>query len=180
MGKEPTDPTSSKVQSANEKSNQLSATKEKTKKEDSLVKEVEKTIAFHLENEITKLKVSIPVTELMKNRIYKGQVSKILNIDPLSDMVNVEDDQPELIFGLALEGQSEDSDVAPFYISLRLLDYVLHNAMFDSVASHNLMPKAIMEKLGLDITRKYHDLYSFDSSTVRCIGLIKDLVVTLD
>ena len=52
--------------------------------------------------------------------------------------------------------------------------------MLDSVASHNLMPKAIMKKLGLDITQKYHDLYSFDSSRVRCIGLIKDLVVSLD
>ena len=37
-----------------------------------------------------------------------------------------------------------------------------------------------MEKLGLDITHKYHDLYSFDSSRVYCIGLIKDLVVSLD
>jgi len=52
--------------------------------------------------------------------------------------------------------------------------------MFDSGASHNLMPKAIMDKLGLDVTRKYHDLYSFDSSRVRCIRLIKDLVVILD
>jgi len=95
-------------------------------------------------------------------------------------MVNVEYDQPELIFGSELEGQSEDSEVAPFYISLRLHDYVLHNAMFDSRASHNLMLKAVMEKLGLDITRPYHDLYSFDSSRLRCIGLIKDLVVTLD
>lgn len=64
--------------------------------------------------------MSIPLTELMKNGSYKGQVAKILNIDPLSDMVNVEDDQPEFTFGPALEGQSEDSDVAPFYISLSL------------------------------------------------------------
>jgi len=144
------------------------------------VKEVEKISVFNLENEIAKLKVSIPLTELMKKNNYKGQVSKILNLDPSSDMVNMEDDRPEFIFGLALEGQSQDSDVAPFYISLRVHDYVLHNAMFDSGASHNLMPKAIMEKLGLDITRKYHDLYSFDSGRVRCIGLIKDLVVSLD
>ena len=61
-----------------------------------------------------------------------------------------------------------------------LLIAMCHNAMFDSGASHNLMPKAIMDKLGLDITRKYHDLYSLDSSRVRCIGLIKDLVVSLD
>lgn len=71
-------------------------------------------------------------------------MSKILNVDPLSDMINVEDDQPELIFGPALEGQYEDSEVALFYISLRLHDYVLHNTMFDLAASHNLIPKAIM------------------------------------
>eukprot|EP00253_Pinus_taeda_P029302 PITA_29302 len=116
----------------------------------------------------------------MRNNSYRGQVSKILNFDPMSDMVNFEDDQPEMIFGPALNGESPDSDVPPFYISLRLHDFVLHNAMFDSRASHNLMPKAIMHKLGLDITRQYHDLYSFDSSRVRCIGLIKDLVVSLD
>ena len=104
----------------------------------------------------------------------------MLNLDPMSNMVNVEDDQPEMIFGLASNGESPNSDVRPFYISLRLHDFVLHNAMFDFGASHNLMPKAIMDKLGLDITRQYHDLYSFDSSRVRCIGLIKDLVVSLD
>jgi len=92
----------------------------------------------------------------------------------------MEDDNLALIFGPALESQSQGSDVTPFYISLRVHDFVLHNAMFDSGASHNLMPKAIMEKLGLDITRKYHDLYSFDFGRVRCIGLIKDLVVSLD
>lgn len=141
--------------------------KEKPEKKDSLVKEVDKITAFSLENEIAKLKVSIPLIELIKNNNYKSQVSKTLNVDPLSDMVNVEDDQLELIFGPALEGQSEDSEVPPFYISLRLHESVLHNAMFDSGASHKLMPKAIMEKLGLDITRKYHDLYSFDFSRVR-------------
>ena len=39
------------------------------------------------------------------------------------------------------------------------------------------MPKAVMEELGLDITRPYHDL--FDSRKVKCLGLIKDLAVTL-
>jgi len=51
--------------------------------------------------------------------------------------------------------------------------------MFDLGASHNLMPKTIMEKLNLDITRPYKDLFSFDSSQVKCLGLIKDLCVSL-
>ena len=42
----------------------------------------------------------------MKNNSYRGKVSKILNCDPMSDMVNVEDDQPKMIFGPALNGES--------------------------------------------------------------------------
>ena len=52
--------------------------------------------------------------------------------------------------------------------------------MLDSGASQNLMPKAIMEKLGLDITHPYHDLYSFDYGLVCCLGIIKYLVVSLE
>ena len=37
----------------------------------------------------------------------------------------------------------------------------------------------LMEKLGLEITRPYKDLYSFDSSRVKFLGLIKDLCVSL-
>ena len=51
--------------------------------------------------------------------------------------------------------------------------------MLDSGTSHNLMPKTIMDHLKLYITRSYHDLYTFDSKKVPCLGLIKDLVVTL-
>jgi hypothetical protein len=49
----------------------------------------------------------------------------------------------------------------------------------DLGASHNLMPKTIMDDLVLEITKNYHDLYSFDSRKVKCLMVIKDLVVTL-
>ena len=51
--------------------------------------------------------------------------------------------------------------------------------MLDLWASHDLMPKAAMKKLGLDITRPYKDLYSFHSSKLKCLGLIKELCITL-
>jgi len=93
--------------------------------------------------------------------------------------VNLLDDQPELMFGIEVDGQADNGTVSPFYISLNIHDLILHNAMLDSGASHNLMPKSVMEKLGLEVTRPYKDLRSFDSSKVRCFGLIKDLCITL-
>ena len=63
---------------------------------------------------------------------------------------------------------SEDEEVTPFYMSLNIHDMVLHNSMLDSGASHNLMPKGVVESLGLEITRPYKDLYSFDSKRVKC------------
>jgi hypothetical protein len=75
--------------------------------------------------------------------------------------------------------EDRDDSSPPFYTSLNIHDKVLHNYMMDSGASHNLMPKTIMEELGLEVTRAYHDLYSFDSRRVQCLGVIKDLVVTL-
>ena len=82
------------------------------------------------------------------------------------------------MFGPRVESSQED-DVPPFYISLRIHSLFLHNAMLDLGASHNLMPKMIMDNLGLDITRPYKDMFSFVSRKLRCLGLIKDLVVSL-
>jgi hypothetical protein len=67
----------------------------------------------------------------------------------------------------------------PFYTSLNVHDKVLHNFLMDSGASHNLMPNIVMEELRLEVTKTYHDLYSFNSRKVKCLGVIKDLVVSL-
>jgi ribonuclease HI len=75
--------------------------------------------------------------------------------------------------------EDRDDSSPPFYTSLNIHDKVLHNCLMDSGASHNLMPKIVMEELGLEVTKAYHDLYSFDSRRVQCLGVIKDLVVSL-
>jgi hypothetical protein len=147
---------------------------------------------FSLEGELAKIKIPIPLIELINRDRYHSQVIKELAIEPdigtkaltigsvtHSDTVNLTDDHPELLFGLEVDSRDDTSDVAPFYIILNIHDLILHNAMLDSGASNNLMPKAVMEKLGLEVTRPYKDLHSFDSSKVKCIGLIKDLCITL-
>ena len=67
----------------------------------------------------------------------------------------------------------------PIYLSLNVHDMVVHNAMLYSGASHNLMPKGVVESLGLKVTTPYKDFYSFGSRKVKCLGLIKYMVVTL-
>ena len=134
-------------------------------------------IPFSLENEISKIEIFVPLTELVTQNVYRGHILKALNIEDVHDTVNLNDDTPELIFGPKIEGKFQEGTTPSFYISLNIHDNILHNAMLDSGASHNLMPKVIMERLGLEVTIPYKDLYSFDSSRVRCLGLIKAFVL---
>ena len=92
--------------------------------------------------------------------------------------MNPQDDSPTILFGPRME-PNDDDEVPPFYVTLKIHDQNLHNYMFDIGASHNLMPKEITDALGLDITRQYKDLYSFDSRRVKCLSLTKDLVISL-
>ena len=77
----------------------------------------------------------------------------MMKSEDISDSVNLRDDKPKIMFGPWAQASLKSEDVPPFYIILTIHDMLLHNAMFDSGASHNLMPKTIMEFLGHDITR---------------------------
>lgn len=82
-----------------------------------------------------------------------------------------------VVFGPHVE--EVDPSIPPFYISLFVHDFLLHNCMFDLGASHNLMPFLVMKQLNLQVTKPYRDLYSFDSNKVKCLGVIKILAVSL-
>ena len=128
---------------------------------------------FNLEAEIGKLKIAIPLPELAIHEVYKEQINQSLQISENRDAVNVLDDEPKLIFGPKVNGKTVDGGVPPFYVSLNIHDKVLINAMFDSGASHNMMPKFVMERLDLDITRLYKDLFSFDSTQIITFDVFK-------
>jgi hypothetical protein len=75
--------------------------------------------------------------------------------------------------------EDRDDPSPPFYTSLNIHDKVLHNFLMDLGAYQNLMPNIVMEELGLEVTKSYHDLYSFNSKKVKCLGSIKDLVISM-
>ena len=76
----------------------------------------------------------------------------------MSDSLNLQDDNPTFLFGPLLE-ESTDEDTPPFYVILNIHNAILQNAMYDSGASHNMMPRIVMEELGLEVSRPYKDLF---------------------
>jgi hypothetical protein len=93
--------------------------------------------------------------------------------------IHLDHDHPTILFGPCVEEMDDTEDVPPFYVSLKVHDMTLHNTMLDLGASHNLMPKVIMDELGLDMTRSSKDMFSFDLRKFKCLGLIKYLVMSL-
>jgi len=136
--------------------------------------------SFNFEHEIHKITIIIPLSEIVKHEYFKRSLSTMLQSKPSchsTDSVNLQDENLAVILGPMVEDRDDSSP--PFYTSLNMHDKVLHNFLMDSGASHNLIPKTVMEDLGLEITKSYHYLYSFDSRRVKCLGVIKDMVVTL-
>ena len=59
-------------------------------------KEIEKSVSvFNLENEISKIKISVPFGEILKVDEYRSKIVKILNSQPgTADILNVLEDHP--------------------------------------------------------------------------------------
>jgi hypothetical protein len=145
------------------------------------VREIPKLASsFNFEHEIKKIGIPMPLFKLIKQKVFKKLLSELLQSEtschPI-DSINLQYEKPTVILVPMVEDINDSSP--PFYTSLNIHDKVLHNCLMHLGASHNLMPKTVMEELGLEVTRAYHDLYSFDSMKVKCLGVIKDLVLTL-
>jgi hypothetical protein len=136
--------------------------------------------SFIFEHEIQNIRILIPISKLVKHEDFRRCLFKMLQPKPSShsiDSVNLQDENPAFILGPLVEDRYDSSP--PFYNSLNIHEKVLHNYLMDSTSYHNLMPNIFMEELGLEITKFYHDRYSFDSRKVKCLGVIKYLVVSL-
>jgi hypothetical protein len=127
---------------------------------------------------LRKIKIHVPLSELLKNEPFEKSIMKVLQPPTsvvTSDAISLEDENPTIIVGPHIKDGSNASP--PLYIYLNIHDKILHNCLMDLGASHNVMPKVVMEELSLEITKPFQGLYSFYSKKFKCLGLIKDLVV---
>jgi hypothetical protein len=120
------------------------------------------------------------LVELVKNPSYHKQIEKAMQGKGKTsphDTLNVQDECPTILFTPHTQKMEELDE--PFYLTLNIHEKVVHICMLDSGASHSLMRKVVMENLGLEITRPYYNLYSFDYRKVTCDGIINNMVVTM-
>jgi hypothetical protein len=97
------------------------------------------------------------------------------DIEFLPSQITEEDDLEEdspIVFHVGSIG-TKYGEPTPFYITLQINDFLLHNLIFDPDAPRNIMTKKVMHQLGLDIS--YPNNNTQDGFTR---GLIKDLVVS--
>jgi hypothetical protein len=89
--------------------------------------------SFSFESEIQKVKIPIPLMELMKNDTFKQTILKSLEPKPMPtvvDVVNLQDDKPTIVLSPMVEDREETSP--PFYVSLNIHDKILHNFLLDT------------------------------------------------
>ena len=105
---------------------------------------------------LSKLKISIPFNELLRNKEYRDKIIDMVRSrgEFQPDILEVADDAPTIVFGSKIENM-DDEEAPPFYLSLNVHDMIIHNAMIDFGASHNLIPKGVVEIMGLEVTRPY-------------------------
>ena len=65
-----------------------------------------KTLApFRFEGEIAKIKITIPLTKLVTQEVYRSHIFKVLNIGNDTDTLNLTNDKLVIFFGPEVEGR---------------------------------------------------------------------------
>jgi hypothetical protein len=128
---------------------------------------------------LSNAKMLVPVSEIMK--IPSQREKQLRAIDsPSQKSVDIPPTRTYQHAPVILQNMYKGNEKnRPFFLSLLVNDFILHNCMLDSGATSNLMTKRVMEQLNLRISRPYHSICAMDSKTIAVHGLIKGLQVHL-
>ena len=92
----------------------------------------------------------IPFNELLKNNEYKENITRMVRTDGecQPNTLELNDDAPTIVLGSRIKYTNEE-DGPPFYVILNVHDMILHNGMLDLGGSHKIIPRVVVESLGL-------------------------------
>jgi hypothetical protein len=133
-----------------------------------------------LGNWISNAKVLVPISDLIKIPSQKDKLLKAIegpNERSLGKYKSKEHHEDAPVIINSMDWTREDHP--PFFVSLKINDLLLHNCMYDSGASSNIITKNVMNMLNLKITRPYHNVCAMDSREVETHGIILNLQVKL-
>jgi hypothetical protein len=88
---------------------------------------------FNFDHEIQRIRISVPLSEMVKNEDFMRSLSKLLRPKPTNHpthLINWQDEKRAVILGPMVEYRDDSSH--PFYTSLNIHDKVLHNLPMDS------------------------------------------------
>lgn len=68
-------------------------------------------------------------------------------------------------------------NVDPFFSTFIIKERLLHNCMFISEASYNVMPLEVINEVDIKVIATYGKCNTMDSREVPVVGCVKDLVV---
>jgi hypothetical protein len=126
---------------------------------------------FSLDGELVKLKIMVPLKDLICMPGHKKEVNQFVGSIYLT---NISNHHPQVFLGM---GKS-NNDLA-LYISLLVNGLVLHSCMLYLGYSTNVMTLKIMHELGLKISKTYKSMQAVDLREVQVCGVIKVLEVHL-
>ncbi|KAH9291178.1 hypothetical protein KI387_043631, partial [Taxus chinensis] len=158
-----------------------------------------KFVPYDIAQVLSQIKIPVPIVELLRipehkkrafeylgfkeEEIIQGRdVNKVeipLTVTELEKPQVLEElgEPPEVYLGTSLV--KSQLNVDPFFTTLVIKDKLLHNCMFDSGASCNVMPLEVMNELGIKVITTYGKCIAMDSREVPVVGCVKDLVVQL-
>jgi hypothetical protein len=122
------------------------------------------------------------VSDLLKIPSQKEKLLQALNLPSNKvvpkdqEKVKEHHEDPPVVFTSRDRTKEENPH---FFVSLEINDQWLHNCMYDSGASSNIITKGIMKRLGLKITRLYQNVCAMDSREIETHGITIDLPIKL-
>ena len=118
--------------------------------------------------------VSIPEQQMHLKQFMEG---KYVIVSNLSKEVNEEDSSINKVGVHKFRYPVKNS---PFYISIKIMDKIVHYFLIDGGSGPSVMSKIIMEELGLSFTNENaRSMISYDILQQTTIGEIKDVTLVL-